>query len=125
MAAITTAAMNGDLDLDQSLQKRLDILEPTVDKLAACIASNPAQSRLVPGIQELIEGLQNRNIEVLFISGGFRMIDHWEIAITYGSEDLIRRNRLCARAGKQKPLDVFGARNLYKRSSWLEMVLQT
>eukprot|EP00977_Amphora_coffeiformis_P007235 scaffold1569_cov171-Amphora_coffeaeformis.AAC.21 len=72
VAAITTAAMNGDLDLDQALQKRLDILEPTVDKLALYIASNPAQSRLVPGIQELIAELQNRNIEVFLISGGFR-----------------------------------------------------
>ena len=69
---LTNLAMNGDMDLDEALQKRLDIMEPTVDKLTAYIASNPAQARLVPGIQDLIEELQSRKIQVFLISGGFR-----------------------------------------------------
>jgi glycerol-3-phosphate dehydrogenase (NAD+) len=69
---LTNAAMNGDMDLDTALQKRLDIMEPTVDKLTAYIQSNPALPRLVPGIQDLIKELQARKVEVFLISGGFR-----------------------------------------------------
>ena len=70
--ALTAAAMDGTLDLAQALQQRLEIMEPTVEKLQAYIQSNPAQERLVPGIAELIRELQARNIAIFFISGGFR-----------------------------------------------------
>ncbi|CAB9524155.1 3-phosphate dehydrogenase [Seminavis robusta] len=69
---LTNAAMNGDMDLAEALQKRLDIMEPTVDKLTAYVQSNPAAPRLVPGIQSLIQELQARNVDVFLISGGFR-----------------------------------------------------
>lgn len=69
---LTNAAMDGTMDLDQALQQRLEIMEPTVDKLKAYIASNPAEARLVPGIAELIEELQSRKTQVYLISGGFR-----------------------------------------------------
>lgn len=69
---ITNAAMNGDMDLDLALQKRLEIMEPTVDKLTAYVQSNPAHKRLVPNIRELIAELQARKVEVFLISGGFR-----------------------------------------------------
>jgi glycerol-3-phosphate dehydrogenase (NAD+) len=69
---ITHQAMNGDMDLDLALQERLHIMAPTVDDLQAYILSNPAQSRLVDGIQELVGELQARNIPIYLISGGFR-----------------------------------------------------
>ena len=69
---LTNAAMDGNMDLDEALQKRLDIMEPTVEKLVAYAKSNPAEGRLVPGIRRLIEELHARNVEVFLISGGFR-----------------------------------------------------
>jgi glycerol-3-phosphate dehydrogenase (NAD+) len=70
--ALTNAAMDGGMDLDEALQKRLDIMEPTVDKLVAYAKNSPAEERLVPGIKRLIKELQDRNVEVFLISGGFR-----------------------------------------------------
>eukprot|EP01134_Creolimax_fragrantissima_P003359 CFRG3359T1 len=70
--ALTNAAMEGSMPLDEALQKRLDIMEPTVEKLVAYGKSNPAEGRLVPGIKRLITELQARNIEVFLISAGFR-----------------------------------------------------
>ncbi|KNC82007.1 hypothetical protein SARC_05704 [Sphaeroforma arctica JP610] len=72
VADLTNAAMDGNLDLDEALQKRLDIMNPTIDKLIAYAKSNPAEERLVPGIRRLITELQARNVEVFLISGGFR-----------------------------------------------------
>jgi glycerol-3-phosphate dehydrogenase (NAD+) len=69
---ITHAAMNGDMDLSDALQARIEIMEPTLDDLKAYVQSNPAAPRLVPGIQELVQELQARNVEVFLISGGFR-----------------------------------------------------
>lgn len=69
---ITNDAMNGTMDLSEALQQRLEIMEPTVGKLTAYVKSNPAAPRIVPGIKELIQELQARNIEVFLISGGFR-----------------------------------------------------
>jgi glycerol-3-phosphate dehydrogenase (NAD+) len=70
--ALTNAAMDGAMDLDEALQKRLDIMEPTVEKLVAYAKNSPAEERLVPGIKRLIKELQARNVEVFLISGGFR-----------------------------------------------------
>jgi len=69
---LTNAAMDGNMDLDEALQKRLDIMNPTVDKLASYARSNPAAGRLVPGITGLIKELHARDVEVFLISGGFR-----------------------------------------------------
>eukprot|EP00184_Porphyridium_aerugineum_P001568 CAMPEP_0184707014 /NCGR_PEP_ID=MMETSP0313-20130426/37054_1 /TAXON_ID=2792 /ORGANISM="Porphyridium aerugineum, Strain SAG 1380-2" /LENGTH=639 /DNA_ID=CAMNT_0027168585 /DNA_START=92 /DNA_END=2011 /DNA_ORIENTATION=- len=72
VARITNEAMNGKMDLSEALQRRLDVMNPTVEKLVAYAKSNPAALRLVPGIRELIHELKARNIEVFLISGGFR-----------------------------------------------------
>jgi glycerol-3-phosphate dehydrogenase (NAD+) len=58
VAAITSAAMNGTMDLREALHQRLGTMRPTVEKLQAHIKSNPAQDRLVPGIVELIRELR-------------------------------------------------------------------
>ncbi|KAG7369356.1 phosphoserine phosphatase [Nitzschia inconspicua] len=69
---ITHQAMNGDMDLDLALQERLKIMAPIVDSLQDYILSNPAEGRLVDGIQELVQELQARNVPIYLISGGFR-----------------------------------------------------
>lgn len=72
VSQLTHQAMNGEMDLDQALQERLRIMEPTVDDLQDYILSNPAQGRLVDGIVNLVEELQARSIPIYLISGGFR-----------------------------------------------------
>lgn len=69
---LTNAAMDGEMQLDEALQKRLEIMDATVDKLTDYVKSRPAEERLTPGIKRLIQELQARNVEVFFISGGFR-----------------------------------------------------
>lgn len=70
--SLTNAAMDGEMQLDNALQKRLEIMDATVDKLTDYVKSRPAGERLTPGIKRLINELQARNVEVFFISGGFR-----------------------------------------------------
>ena len=72
VAALTNAAMDGGMDLDKALQQRLEIMEPTVEKLVSYTKSKSVKDRLVPGIRELIQELQARNIAIFLISGGFR-----------------------------------------------------
>ncbi len=69
---LTNAAMDGEMHLDDALQKRLEIMDATVDKLTEYVKTRPAEERLVPGIKRLVHELQARNVEVFFISGGFR-----------------------------------------------------
>lgn len=69
---VTSAVMRGTLDYEQGLKKRLEIMNPTVDKLSAYIDSNPAEKLLVPGIKDLIDELQARGLQVYLVSNGFR-----------------------------------------------------
>ena len=70
--SVTAAAMNGTMELEEALQKRLEIMEPTVEKIADYIKSKPAAKLLSPGIKPLVEELQARGVQVYLISGGFR-----------------------------------------------------
>ena len=69
---LTNAAMNGTLGLEEALQQRLEIMEPTVEKMMAWMDAHPAESRLAPGVIDLLEGLRSRDKTVYLISGGFR-----------------------------------------------------
>ena len=68
----TEAVRDGTMDVEDALERRLEIMEPTVDKLTAYIESNPAEKRLVPGVKELIEELQARGVQIYLVSSGFR-----------------------------------------------------
>ena len=69
---LTNAAMEGSLALEEALQRRLDIMEPTAEKITAWMKSNPAENRLAPGVGALLDGLKERDIPIYLISGGFR-----------------------------------------------------
>lgn len=72
VAAITDAAMNGTLSLEEALNTRLATINPTPEDIKAFLRKNPPQSRLSEGASELISALQARGIGVYLISGGFR-----------------------------------------------------
>jgi len=68
VAALTDAAMNGRIPLDQVYARRLDIIRPTeddVEKLAAKYADS-----IVDGVKETIAALRNVGALVHLITGG-------------------------------------------------------
>ena len=68
IAALTDAAMNGEIPLDQVYAKRLDIIRPTraaVDELAATYVRS-----IVDGASETIAALQEKGAVVHLITGG-------------------------------------------------------
>ena len=69
---ITDMAMNGEMGLEEALVKRLQIINPTPQMIKEFLAAHPPESRLTPGIKDLVSNLQKRGISVYIISGGFR-----------------------------------------------------
>ncbi|CAG9463212.1 unnamed protein product [Pedinophyceae sp. YPF-701] len=72
VADITNSAMDGVMDLEESLQARMQIINPSPDDIARYNKQVDPRERVVPGAKELIESLQARGIAVFLISGGFR-----------------------------------------------------
>ncbi len=70
VAAMTANAMGGSLPFEVALARRLDLIRPSRDLLARCLAAHPP--RLTPGIRDLIQTLQARGTTVWLVSGGFR-----------------------------------------------------
>lgn len=69
VAALTAAAMGGDMPFEVALAKRLAVIQPTKEMLARCLREHPV--RLTPGARELIEALRARGTVVFLVSGGF------------------------------------------------------
>lgn len=69
VSEITEAAMRGELDYRESLQKRVGILEG----LSAQVLARVFSERLLlnPGARELLEALQAANVHTALLSGGF------------------------------------------------------
>jgi len=70
VAAMTANAMGGSVPFEVALARRLDLIRPSRDLLARCLAAHPP--RLTPGVRELIAELQARGTAVWLVSGGFR-----------------------------------------------------
>ncbi|MGI9143193.1 MAG: phosphoserine phosphatase SerB [Fluviibacter sp.] len=69
VSAITEAAMRGELDYRESLQKRVAILEGLSAKVLARVFSE--RLLLNPGARELLEALQAADVHTALLSGGF------------------------------------------------------
>lgn len=72
VAEVTNKAMDGSMNLEQALEERLRIIDCTPRDIKNFIKAHPPESRLVPGIKDLITELQARGVAVYLISGGFR-----------------------------------------------------
>lgn len=68
VAAVTEAAMRGEIDFSESLRQRVATLEGVPDSVFADVL---AEVELTPGAAELVAGLQARGCEVALVSGGF------------------------------------------------------
>ena len=69
VSAITEAAMRGEMDYRESLQKRVGVLAGLNARVLARVFSE--RLLLNPGARELLEVLQNANIHTALLSGGF------------------------------------------------------
>ncbi|KAK6473367.1 phosphoserine phosphatase-like [Huso huso] len=69
---MTRKAMGGTMTFKTALMKRLAIIRPSREQVNKLITDHPPQ--LTEGIQELVERLQQHNVQIFLISGGFRSI---------------------------------------------------
>ena len=69
VSEITEAAMRGEMDYRESLQKRVGVLAGLDARVLSRVFSERLQ--LNPGARELLEALQNANIHTALLSGGF------------------------------------------------------
>ena len=75
VARLTSQAMDGSVDLTQSLEERMRILGSSGDLVSDVqeyLRTCSAEDRLNPGIRELVSALHDRGVAVYLISGGFR-----------------------------------------------------
>jgi phosphoserine phosphatase len=70
--AITRNAMGGNMSFRTALQTRLNLIQPTRQRLEQFLLNHPSQ--LTDGIAELIDLLHERKIPVYLITGGFHSI---------------------------------------------------
>ncbi|GFN77428.1 phosphoserine phosphatase [Plakobranchus ocellatus] len=69
---ITLKAMGGSMTFREALTQRLNIVQPTQEKLNAFIKDHPP--KLSPGVKDLVRLLMRMNKKVFLVSGGFRRI---------------------------------------------------
>jgi phosphoserine phosphatase len=72
VAALTKQAMEGGMKFQDALAARLQLLQPSKRQILSCLEERPFQ--LTPGVQELIQTLQQYQKDVYFVSGGFRIM---------------------------------------------------
>mmetsp|Transcript_3215 Transcript_3215/g.3067 ORF Transcript_3215/g.3067 Transcript_3215/m.3067 type:complete len:326 (-) Transcript_3215:133-1110(-) len=72
VAEWTKKAMEGNTKFEDALAARLAIIEPSRQAIEKCLLENPLQ--LSPGIDTLIEALNERGTDVYLVSGGFRIM---------------------------------------------------
>jgi phosphoserine phosphatase len=73
IAAITTRAMNGELDFKAALRERIALLKglPTT-----ALYETLAEMKLSPGASDLIMGQRARGVTCILVSGGFTFFTH-------------------------------------------------
>ena len=69
VSSITEAAMRGEIDYRESLQRRVRVLAGLNARVLARVFSE--RLLLNPGARELLDALQNANIHTALLSGGF------------------------------------------------------
>ena len=70
VAAMTAAAMGGNVSFRDALENRLRVMQPTKQAVESFVENNPPN--LSPGIKELFDALRRDGKTVYLVSGGFR-----------------------------------------------------
>ena len=72
VAAVTSRAMRGEIEYDESLRRRVAVLkglpESALDRLYA------ERVKLSPGAERLIDGVKRAGLRILLVSGGFTQV---------------------------------------------------
>ncbi|WP_233558156.1 phosphoserine phosphatase SerB [Alginatibacterium sediminis] len=68
VSAVTAAAMRGEIDFEQSLRQRVALLEGAPESILQEVANNMP---LMPGLELLLEALQQHGWKTAIASGGF------------------------------------------------------
>lgn len=68
----TNKAMGGSMRFRTALEKRLDIIQPTIDQITQFRETQPI--RFSDGLEELVDMLHEKGTNVYLVSGGFRSI---------------------------------------------------
>ncbi|XP_038075369.1 phosphoserine phosphatase-like [Patiria miniata] len=71
VAQWTKKAMDGSITYKETLQARMDIINPTKAQVKAFIENHPPADYLTPGVTELIQLLLARGTAVYLVTGGF------------------------------------------------------
>lgn len=72
VSALTKQAMEGGLAFQDALQARLDLLQPSRQNIETLLAENPLV--ITDGMSELMQALQQKNVDIWLVSGGFRIM---------------------------------------------------
>ena len=72
VAALTRQAMEGGLAFQDALKARLDLLQPSKPSILQCLKEKPFE--LSHGVQDLMQALQQKNVDIWLVSGGFRIM---------------------------------------------------
>lgn len=96
VAAITAQAMRGEIEYDESLKRRVAVLEGLDESALARLYEERVQ--LSPGAERMIAGVKRAGIKILLVSGGFTHVT--ERLKTRLGLDYVRSNTLKVRNGK-------------------------
>lgn len=75
VAAITAAAMRGEIDFDQSLKRRVALLKGTDAQVLERVLNE--RLRLSPGAHQMLAGIHSAGLRTLLVSAGFTFFAHW------------------------------------------------
>ncbi len=96
VAAITAAAMRGEIDFAESLRQRVALLEGLEETVLERVYTE--RLRLNPGAEALLTGLRRRGIRTALVSGGFTFFtDRLQLRLHL---DYTLANKLAVRGGK-------------------------
>jgi phosphoserine phosphatase len=116
IAAITLAAMRGDLDFEQSLRRRVALLAGTP---ASAIETVLSRVRIRPGAARLVTGMKNAGAVTALVSGGFtvfvdRIAGRLGFDRAFGNVLEIEEDRIAGRIG-EPILGAPGKRGVHSR----------
>src|SRR5215467_2142293 len=96
VAAVTAQAMRGEIEYDESLRRRVAVLEGLPESALEQLYTE--RVRLSPGAERLIEGVKRAGLKILLVSGGFTHVTD-KLKARLGL-DHVRANTLGVKDGK-------------------------
>ena len=96
VAAITAQAMRGDIEYDESLRRRVEVLKGLPESALEHLYTE--RVKLSPGAERLLAGVKKAGLKILLVSGGFTHVT--ERLKTRLGLDYVRSNTLAVRDGK-------------------------